>query len=135
MRWGGRIVWLYSAHNPALKAGVAWYGRLVEGFNPGLNPNNPLTVAGQLHAPVLGLYGEQDSGIPLAHVEQMKAALAQAGGANDKAAGNAAARASEFVVYPGAPHAFHADYRPSYRKEAAEDGWQRLQAWFKKYGV
>ena len=133
--WGGRIVWLYSAHNPALKAGVAWYGRLVEGFNPGLNPNNPLTVAGQLHAPVLGLYGEQDSGIPLAHVEQMKAALAQAGGANDKAAGNAAARASEFVVYPGAPHAFHADYRPSYRKEAAEDGWQRLQAWFKKYGV
>jgi carboxymethylenebutenolidase len=81
------------------------------------------------------LYGEQDSGIPLTHVEQMKAALAQAGGANDKAAGNAAARASEFVVYPGAPHAFHADYRPSYRKEAAEDGWQRLQAWFKKYGV
>lgn len=124
--WGGRIVWLYSAHNPALKAGVAWYGRLVEGFNPGLNPTNPISLTSKLNAPVLGLYGEQDSGIPLAHVEQMKAALAQAG-----AAGNAAARASEFVVYPGAPHAFHADYRPSYRKEAAEDGWQRLQTWFK----
>jgi carboxymethylenebutenolidase len=123
--WGGRIVWLYSAHNPAVQAGVAWYGRLV-GASSVLQPLNPLDVAGQLHAPVLGLYGAADTGIPLSSIEQMKTALA---------AGTPAARQSQFVVYPDAPHAFHADYRPSYRKQAADDGWQRCLAWFKAHGV
>ncbi len=123
--WGGRQVWLYAAHNPAVKAGVAWYGRLV-GQASDLNPKHPVEIAGQLSGPVLGLYGGADTGIPLDTVEQMKAALA---------AGSAAAKASTFVVYPEAPHAFHADYRPSYRKEAAEDGWKRAAAWFKANGV
>ncbi|MEY4753335.1 MAG: hypothetical protein RJA44_1010 [Pseudomonadota bacterium] len=123
--WGGRITWLYSAHNPAVKAGVAWYGRLV-GNSSALTPKHPVELADALNGPVLGLYGGQDSGIPLDTVERMKAALA---------AGSAAARRSEFVVYPDAPHAFHADYRPSYRKAAAEDGWQRCLAWFKAQGV
>lgn len=123
--WGGRQTWLYAAHNKAVKAGVAWYGRIV-GANNDLTPRNPIDIAGQLHAPVLGLYGGADTGIPLDGVEKMKAALA---------GGNAACRASQFVVYPDAPHAFHADYRPSYRKEAAEDGWQRCLAWFKAHGV
>ena len=123
--WGGRITWLYSAHNPAVKAGVAWYGRLV-GNTSALTPAHPIDLAGKINAPVLGLYGGQDTGIPLATVEQMKAALAQ---------GSAPARQSTFVVYPDAPHAFHADYRPSYRKAAAEDGWQRCLAWFKAQGV
>ena len=123
--WGGRQAWLYAAHSPHIKAGVAWYGRLV-GEHNALTPTNPIDVAGQLHGPVLGLYGGADTGIPLASVEQMKAALA---------AGNANSRASQFVVYPDAPHAFHADYRPSYRKEAAEDGWRRCLAWFKTHGV
>lgn len=120
--WGGRIVWLYAAHNPQLKAGVAWYGRLAGNPTP-LQPKHPLDVASSLKAPVLGLYGAEDKGIPLDTVEQMKAALQSAGGT------------SQFVIYPNAPHAFHADYRPSYRKEAAEDGWKRLQDWFKKNGV
>jgi len=123
--WGGRIVWLYSAHNPDLEAGVAWYGRLVGASNP-LQPTNPIELAGKLHAPVLGLYGAADQGIPLDTVDEMKAALA---------AGSAAAKKSEFVVYPDAPHAFHADYRPSYRKEAAQDGWKRCLAWFRSHGV
>jgi carboxymethylenebutenolidase len=123
--WGGRITWLYDAHNPAVKAGVAWYGRLVGASNP-LQPTHPVEVAAKLNGPVLGLYGAADSGIPLDTVEQMKAALAK---------GGAAAKKSEFVVYPEAPHAFHADYRPSYRKEAAEDGWKRCLAWFKANGV
>ncbi len=123
--WGGRITWLYSAHSPAVKAGVAWYGRLVGQANP-LQPRHPVDVAAGLHGPVLGLYGEADTGIPLDTVEAMKKALA---------AGGAAARKSEFVVYPAAPHAFHADYRPSWRKEAAEDGWRRCLAWFKAHGV
>ena len=123
--WGARITWLYSAHNPALKAGVAWYGRLV-GTPSALMPRNPVDVAPRLAAPVLGLYGGQDPGIPLQTVEEMKAALAT---------GSAAAKNSEFVIYPDAPHAFHADYRPSYRKPAAEDGWQRTLAWFKAHGV
>ena len=123
--WGGRITWLYSAHNPALKAGVAWYGRLV-GTPSALMPRNPVDVAPRLAAPVLGLYGGQDPGIPLQTVEEMKAALAT---------GSAAAKKSELVIYPDAPHAFHADYRPSYRKPAAEDGWQRTLAWFKAHGV
>ncbi|NIM41854.1 MAG: carboxymethylenebutenolidase [Hydrogenophaga sp.] len=123
--WGGRQVWLYTAHNPAVKAGVAWYGRLVGQQNE-LTPKNPIDIAGQLHGPVLGLYGAADTGIPLDTVDKMKSALA---------AGNAAARASTFVVYPDAPHAFHADYRPSFRKEPAEDGWKRALAWFKQHGV
>ncbi|HUG22666.1 dienelactone hydrolase family protein, partial [Piscinibacter sp.] len=123
--WGGRITWLYGAHSPAVKAGVAWYGRLV-GDGTALAPKHPLDVAAQLHGPVLGLYGGADQGIPLDTIEKMKSALAQ---------GGAAAKKSQFVVYPEAPHAFHADYRPSYRKEAAEDGWKRCVAWFKAHGV
>ncbi|MFO0954777.1 MAG: dienelactone hydrolase family protein [Isosphaeraceae bacterium] len=120
--WGGRIVWLYSAHNPGLKAGVAWYGRVV-GPNDPLHPKNPIDLAAQLKAPVLGLYGGADTGIPNASVEQMRNAL--------KAAG----KPSEIVLYPDTPHGFHADYRPSYRKDKAEDGWKRLLAWFKDNGV
>ena len=123
--WGGRITWLYTAHNPAVKAGVAWYGRLV-GAPSALQPVHPVNVAGKLAGPVLGLYGEKDPGIPLDTVDQMKAALAGGGVASKK---------SEFVIYPDAPHAFHADYRPSYRKEAADDGWKRALAWFKANGV
>jgi len=123
--WGGRITWLYSAHNPGVKAGVAWYGRLVG--NPSeLTPKHPVDLAGSLNGPVLGLYGGADTGIPLDTVDKMKAALA---------AGSASAKKSEFVVYKEAPHAFHADYRPSYRKEAADDGWNRCLAWFKTHGV
>ena len=124
--WGGRITWLYAAHNPSVKAAVAWYGQLLGAPNA-LKPTNPIDLVDKLHAPVLGLYGGEDTGIPVAAVDQMKAALA--------GSANAAARHSQFVVYPGAPHAFHADYRPSYRKDAAEDGWKRCTAWFKAHGV
>ena len=123
--WGGRITWLYAAHQPQLKAGVAWYGRLV-GNTTAQTPTHPLALASQLKAPVLGLYGAADTGIPLDTVEKMKAALAL---------GPGAAKSSEFVVYPDAPHAFHADYRSSYRKAAADDGWQRMLNWFKKQGA
>ncbi len=122
--WGGRITWLYAAHGP-VKAGVAWYGRLV-GQPTDLTPKHPVDLTPILKAPVLGLYGEKDTGIPLDTVDKMKSALAS---------GSAAAKVSEFVVYPEAPHAFHADYRPSYRKEAAEDGYKRALAWFKTHGV
>ena len=120
--WGGRITWLYAAHSAKLKAGVAWYGRLASPSND-LQPKQPVDVAAELRAPVLGLYGGQDQGIPMADVEKMKAAL--------KAAG----QRSEIFVYPDAPHGFYADYRPSYRAEAAKDGWKRLQEWFKKNGA
>ena len=120
--WGGRIVWLYAAHNPKLKAGVAWYGRIV-GLASELQPKHPIDIAGSLNAPVLGLYGGKDQGIPLDTVEQMRATL------------KAARNPSEIVVYPDAGHAFNADYRPSYNKQAAEDGWKRLQQWFKKHGA
>ena len=123
--WGGRITWMYAAHNKAVKAGVAWYGRLEGAPNP-LSPTNPIDLVGSINGPVLGLYGGADTGIPQASVDKMKAALAT---------GSAAAKKSEFVVYDGAPHAFHADYRPSYRKEAAEDGFKRALAWFKANGV
>ena len=123
--WGGRITWLYAAHNPAVKAGVAWYGRLV-GNASALTPRHPVDLAGDIKAPVLGLYGSADTGIPLDTVERMKAALA---------AGSPAARASEFQIYPDAPHAFHADYRATYRKPAADDGWQRCMGWMRKHGV
>ena len=122
--WGGRIVWLYSAHNPAVKAGVAWYGPL--NFRPDdqLRPRQPRDIAGQLHgAAVLGLYSGVDQGIPLDQVEAMRAAL------------RAANNPSEIVIYPDAPHGFNADYRPTYRAEAARDGWNRLQAWFRQHGV
>lgn len=123
--WGGRIAWLYAAHNPGVKAAVAWYGRLV-GVANDITPRHPTELAGQLKAPVLGLYGGLDAGIPLETIEAMEKALKQ---------GSTAAQASEIHVYDNAPHAFHADYRPSYRKEEAEDGWQRMLAWFRKNGV
>jgi carboxymethylenebutenolidase len=119
---GGRTVWEYAAHSSALKAGVAFYGPVVDAPNP-LWPKSPTQLAPEMKAPVLGLYGEADTGISVAQVEAMKAALAE----NKKTA--------EFKIYPGAPHGFHADYRPSYRQDAAEDAWNQLQAWFKKYGV
>jgi carboxymethylenebutenolidase len=120
--WGGRIVWLYSAHSPKLKAGVAWYGRLVGQADP-LHPKHPTELAADLKAPVLGLYGAKDKGIPLDTIEAMRTAI--------KAAG----KPSEIHVYENAEHGFHADYRPSYNKEAAEDGWKRMLEWFKKNGV
>ena len=120
--WGGRIVWLYAAHNPKLKAGVAWYGGL-EGTGNELRPKNAIDLVPELKAPVLGLYGGADGGIPNESVDRMRAAL--------KAAGNP----SQIHTYPDTPHGFNADYRPTYRKEQAEDGWKRLLAWFKKYGV
>lgn len=120
--WGGRISWLYSAHNPQLKAAVAWYGRLVGQVTEN-TPKHPTDLVGQLKAPVLGLYGGLDTGIPLETVEGMEKALTQ---------GSVAAKASEIHVYDNAPHAFHADYRPSYHKAEAEDGWARMQAWFRK---
>ncbi|MBP1687640.1 MAG: clcD [Deltaproteobacteria bacterium] len=120
--WGGRIVWLYAAHTPTLKAGVAWYGRLAGDPDP-LHPKNPIDVAGALMAPVLGLYGGDDAGIPVETVERMRQALQAAG------------KPSEIILYPGTPHGFHADYRSSYRLEQAADGWKRLLEWFKRNGV
>ena len=120
--WGGRQVWLYAAHNPKVKAGAAWYGRLV-GQPDELHPKYPVDIAPALKVPVLGLYGAQDQSIPLDTVEQMRAALKKG------------SSKSELVVYPDAGHAFYADYRPSYRQQAAEDGWKRLRDWFKKYGA
>lgn len=124
--WGGRIVWLYAAHNPNLKAGVAWYGSLVppppDRVNP-LQPKAPIELVKDLKAPVLGLYAGKDQGIPTDSVEKMKAALKEAG------------KPSEIVLYPNAQHGFHADYRPSYNKADAQDGWKRLLDWFKKNGV
>jgi len=119
--WGGRIVWLYAAHYKDLKAGVAWYGRL--GNKNELQPKYPIDVVADIKAPVLGLYGGADQGIPVDTVEKMQKALKDAG------------KTAEIIVYPDTPHAFHADYRPSYRKDKAEDGWKRLLEWFKKYGV
>ena len=120
--WGGRITWLYAAHNPKVKAGVAWYGRLV-GEQSALTPRHPVDIAADLKAPVLGLYGGKDGGIPLESVEQMKAALAKG------------ASKSAFVVYPDAGHAFHADYRPSYLQAAATDGWKRCLDWLRAHGA
>jgi carboxymethylenebutenolidase len=117
--WGGRIVWLYAVHNPQVKAGVAWYGRLTR--REGDTQPTPIEVAAKLKVPVLGLYGGEDTGIPLDAVEQMKKEL-------EKSKSN-----SQIIVYPKAPHGFHADYRPSYRKDEALDGWRKMQDWFKKY--
>jgi len=120
--WGGRITWLYAAHNQRLKAGVAWYGRLTGASSP-LTPAHPIDVVGQITAPVLGLYGAKDQGIPVSDVERMRADLARAG------------KRAELVLYPEAGHAFHADYRPSYRAAEAADGWGRLVAWFRANGM
>ena len=120
--WGGRIVWLYAAHNPMLKAGVAWYGP-VEKPATELQPRSPIDLVKDMKAPVLGLYGGADAGIPNEGVERMRAAL------------KAARSLSEIHTYPDKPHGFHADYRPSYRKDVAEDGWQRALDWFRKNGV
>lgn len=120
--WGGRITWLYSAHNPQVKAGVAWYGRLV-GNPTELTPKHPVDIASALNVPILGLYGGKDTGITLDTVDQMRDRL------------KSSSSKSEIVVYPDAPHAFFADYRPSYRETEAKDGWKRLQAWFKQHGV
>jgi carboxymethylenebutenolidase len=122
--WGGRITWTYCVHNPAVRAGVAWYGRLVAPAFAPLQPAYPVDLAANLKVPVLGLYGEADAGIPVEHVEKMRAALAAAGNTT-----------SQIVLYKDAPHAFYADYRPSYRREAAEDGWQRMRDWFARHGV
>ncbi|WP_303785713.1 dienelactone hydrolase family protein [Azovibrio restrictus] len=124
--YGGRITWLYSAYRPSLRAGVAWYGRLEGAITP-QTPRHPLDVADDLKAPVLGLYGGLDTGIPLESVEKMETVL--------QAAAAPAARESRIVLYDQAPHAFHADYRPSYRKEDAEDGWKRMLAWFRQHGL
>ena len=126
--WGGRITWLYAQQRP-VKAGVAWYGRLVGASTP-MTPSHPVQGAANMQGPVLGLYGGADTGIPVATVDQMKQALAEAAGK-----GNRAAQQSSFVVYPDAPHAFHADYRPSYRKEPAEDGFRRAVEWFRSHGL
>ena len=120
--WGGRITWLYCAHSPQVKAGVAWYGRLIGESSP-LQPKYPIDVVAELKAPVLGLYGGQDQGIPLADVEKMRAALA------------AVKNPSEIVVFPDAPHGFNADYRPSYRAEDAREGWRQALAWFRRHGA
>jgi carboxymethylenebutenolidase len=120
--WGGRVVWLYAAHNKDLKAGVAWYGRLV-GDTDKLHPKHPIDLVGELHAPVLGLYGEADTGIPVKTVEQMREAIKK-----EK-------KTAEIVVYPDTPHGFNADYRPSYKESEAKHAWKRMLAWFKKYGV
>ncbi len=123
--WGGRMTWLYAAHQPRVKAGVAWYGRLA-GHTSALTPRHPVAAAGDLQAPVLGLYGALDTGIPLDTVAAMQAALAQ---------GSASARASRIEVYADAPHAFYADYRPGYRPAAALAAWTEMQAWFAHHGV
>jgi carboxymethylenebutenolidase len=120
--WGGRITWLYCMHNRKVKAGVAWYGRLA-GAETELTPRHPLDIAGKLSVPVLGLYGGADAGIPQDSVARMREALERGDSG------------SQILVYPDAPHAFFADYRPSYRKAAAEDGWKRMLAWFKSHGV
>ena len=119
--WGGRITWLYAAHASALKAGAAWYGQL--GQRDANRPQSALDVARELKAPVIGFYGGQDHGIPLAQVEQMREALREAG------------KPSEIHVYPEAGHAFNADYRPSYNEAAAKDAWAKMLAWFRRCGV
>jgi carboxymethylenebutenolidase len=120
--WGGRITWLYAAHNPNVDAGVAWYGRVV-GDKGDMTPAHPVDLAEKINAPVLGLYGGADAGIPNDTVERMNEALKKAG------------KKSTIHLYPDTPHGFHADYRPTYRKDQAADGWKRALEWFKKHGV
>ena len=118
---GGMYTLLYAAHNPRIKAAVPWYGQIRPSLTPGVRTAGPLDLAGRIHAPVLGLYGGEDLGIPVADVREMEAVLKKAG------------KTAEFVIYPGAPHAFYADYRPSFRPEAAADAWRRCVAWFDRY--
>ena len=120
--WGGRVTWMYAAHNPSIKAGVAWYGRLI-GTSNDMTPRHPIDIAATLNVPVLGLYGAKDTGITEDSIKAMKAMLAK--GPNK----------STFVIYPNSGHAFHADYRPSYVEADAKDGWGRMLAWFKQNGV
>ena len=120
--WGGRIVWLYAAHNPKIKAGAAWYGRM-EGQPSALQPSHPIEIAAILKVPVLGLYGGKDQGIPQTSIEKMRAALK---GGTSK---------SDIILYATAQHGFNADYRPSYGKAEAEDAWARMLAWFRKNGA
>jgi carboxymethylenebutenolidase len=120
--WGGRITWLYAAYNPQIKAGVAWYGRLV-GDSTALTPKQPVDIAPTLKAPILGLYGMQDNGIPVVTIEQMKEALKKG------------SSKSTFTVFKNSGHAFHADYRPSYVEADAQEGWKQCIAWFKTHGV
>ncbi len=120
--WGGRQVWLYAAHNQKLKAGVSWYG-VLQRPKSDMTPDNPIDLVNRINAPILGLYGGADPGIPIAQIDALRAAL--------KAAG----KPSEIVVYPDTPHGFNADYRPSYRPQQAKDGWKRMLAWFKQHGV
>jgi carboxymethylenebutenolidase len=121
--WGGRQTWLYAAHNPQIKAAVAWYGPLAGTPDPELRPKSVLDLVEEIKVPVLGLYGGADTGIPVADIEKMRDELKKAG------------KPCEIVIYPDTPHGFNADYRPSYRPEQAKDGWQRLLAWFKDHGV
>ena len=120
--WGGRQVWLYAAHNPALKAGVSWYGVLERPKNA-MTPANPIDLVQRINAPILGRYGGADAAIPVAQIDAMRNALTAAG------------KPSEIIVYPDTPHGFNADYRPSYRPQQAKDGWKRMLAWFKQTGV
>ena len=120
--WGGRQVWLYAAHNPKLKAAVAWYGPLAAATDA-LHPAQPIDLAAKIDVPVLGLYGGADTGIPMGDIETMRAELRAAG------------KTSDIVVYPDTPHGFNADYRTSYRPEAAKDAWNRMRNWFKSHGV
>ncbi|MFN0279009.1 MAG: dienelactone hydrolase family protein [Pyrinomonadaceae bacterium] len=124
--WGGRITWLYSAHNPKVKAGAAWYGRVVPTPNSPVNalqPTTPIDHAKKLKVPVIGFYGGQDKGIPLEGVERMRAELAKG------------KSGSQIVTYLDAEHGFHADYRPAYNKQASDDAWKELLAWFKNHGA
>ena len=123
--WGGRQTLLYAAHNPSVKAAVAWYGRIHGKATP-QSPTHPIDMVGKMQAPILGLYGSADTGIPVDHVNQLKNALMQS---------TTRAKQSQFVIYPDAPHAFHADYRPTYRQQPAQDGWLKALAWFKQHGV
>lgn len=118
---GGMYTLLYAAHNRELKAAVAWYGQIKPEKKPGIRHVGPLDVISQINAPILGLYGEADLGIPAPDVKEMEAALKTEG------------KKAEFVLYPGAPHAFFADYRPSYRPDAANDAWRHCLAWLNKY--
>ncbi|HJU09252.1 MAG TPA: dienelactone hydrolase family protein [Candidatus Binataceae bacterium] len=120
--WGGRQVWLYAAHNSKLKAGVSWYG-VLERPKTDMTPENPIDLVQQINAPILGLYGGADSGIPISQIDAMRTALKKAH------------KPSEIIVYPDTPHGFNADYRPSYRPKQAKDAWQRMLAWFKQHGV
>ncbi|WP_031496064.1 dienelactone hydrolase family protein [Bryobacter aggregatus] len=120
--WGGRIVWLYASHNPKIKAGAAWYGRM-EGQGTPLQPTQPIEIAVSLKVPILGLYGGKDQGIPQSSVEKMRVELAKG------------KSKSEIILYGNAQHGFNADYRPSYGKVDAEDAWARMLAWFKSHGV